>query len=129
MKNLRILVVEDHDDLAFAIQEKLESAGYEVKRANGSEEGYSTFLGFRPDLIITETMIGEEDGLKLISLIRNFAPNIRTIYICHDLNRYGSVLKKEQRRHRVSVLEKPFAETELMRLVYAQEYGWGEKAA
>jgi CheY-like chemotaxis protein len=129
MKNLRVLVVEDDDDLAFVIRKKLESAGYEVKRANGLEEGYSTFLSFRPDLIITEIVMGEEDGLKLMTQIRNFAPNIRTIYICDDLNRYGSALKKDRRKHRVSVLERSFAGADLMRMVYAQEYGWGERAA
>jgi DNA-binding response OmpR family regulator len=66
MKTFKILVVDDDDNIAFAIQQRLESEGYEVRRANGSEEGYLTSLCFRPDLIVTDITMGRDNGLELI---------------------------------------------------------------
>lgn len=123
MKNFKVLVVDNDDDVAFVIQQILETRGYEVRRAHGYEEGCEKFISFRPDLVITDIMIGKEDGLKLMDYIRNFAPNIETIYMTGGLNRCHSLLEKETKRHRASCLERPFAATDLLRLVYAHEHG------
>ena len=64
MKTFKILVVDDDDNITIAIQERLESEGYEVRRANGFEEGYLTSLCFRPDLILTDITMGRENGLE-----------------------------------------------------------------
>ena len=123
MKNFKVLVVDNDDDVAVVIQQILKSKGYEVKTAHGYEEGYERFISFRPDLVITDIMIGKEDGLKLMDYIRNFAPNIETIYMSGDLNGCHSLLEREMKRHRASSLEKPFRGTDLLRLVYAHEHG------
>jgi DNA-binding response OmpR family regulator len=81
MKTFKILVVDDDDNIAFAIQQRLESEGYEVRRANGSEEGYLTSLCFRPDLIVTGITMGRENGLELMEHVRKDEPNVRTIYM------------------------------------------------
>lgn len=123
MKNFKVLVVDNDNDVAFVIQQILETRGYEVRRAHGYEEGYARFISFRPDLVITDIRIGKEDGLKLMDYIRNFAPNIETIYMTGGLNRCYSLLEKEMKMHRASCLEKPFSGTDLLRLVYAHEHG------
>jgi DNA-binding NtrC family response regulator len=128
MKNFKVLVVDNDDDVAFVIQKILDSRGYEVRRARGYEEGYERFISFRPDLVITDVMIGKQDGLKLMDNIRSFAPNIETIYMTGGLNQCHSLLQKERKRHRASCLEKPFAGTDLLRLVYAHEHGWEVRA-
>jgi two-component system, OmpR family, response regulator ResD len=123
-RNFRVLVVDEGDDFGSIIHERLESRGYEVRRANGSEEGYSTFLSFRPDLVIMDLVMSEEAGVNLMRYIRNFAPNMRIIYIIGNENRHRSVLLKEKKRHRAEFLQKPFAGPDLMRLVYEQEHRW-----
>jgi len=129
MKTFKILVVDDDDNIAFAIQQRLESEGYEVRRANGLEEGYLTSLCFRPDLIITDIMMDGETGLELMEQIRKDEPNVRTIYMSADLSRYQPELEKERKTHQASCLEKPFAGRDLMRLVYEHERGCGRRAA
>ena len=129
MKTFKILVVDDDDNIAFAIQQRLESEGYEVRRANGLEEGYSISLCFRPDLIITDIMMDGETGLELMEQIRKDEPNVRTIYMSADLSRYQPELEKERKRYQISFLEKPFAGSDLMRLLYEHERGCGRRAA
>jgi DNA-binding NtrC family response regulator len=121
MKNFKILVVDDDDGVAAFIEKQLEREGYEVKKVDGSEQVYSTFLRFRPDLVILDLVIGEEAGLNLINYIRNFAPNMRTIYISRERERYRSVLEKERKSHRAEFLQRQFVSTDLMKLVYEQE--------
>ncbi|HEY7559608.1 MAG TPA: response regulator [Candidatus Binatia bacterium] len=121
MKNFKILVVDDDDGVATFIEKKLESGGYDVKKVDGSEQVYSTFLRFRPDLVILDLVIGEEAGLSLMNYIRNFAPNMRTIYISREEERYRSLLEKERKRYRAEFLQRPFVGTDLMRLVHEQE--------
>ena len=129
MKTFKILVVDDDDNIAFAIQQRLESEGYEVRRANGVEEGYLTSLCFRPDLVVTDITMGRDNGLELMEHIRKDEPNVKTIYMSGDLSRYQPELEKERKTHQASCLEKPFAGRDLMRLVYEHERGCGKRAA
>jgi len=129
MKTFKILVVDDDDNIAFAIQQRLESEGYEVRRANGSEEGYLTSVCFRPDLIVTDIMMDGENGLELMKHVRKDEPNVRTIYMSGDLSRYQPEFEKERKTHQASCIEKPFAGPDLMRLVYEHERGCGRRAA
>lgn len=129
MKTFKILVVDDDDNIAFAIQQRLESEGYEVRTANGCEEGYLTSLCFRPDLIVTDIMMKGENGLELMKRVRKDEPNVKTIYMSGDLSRYQPELEKERKTHQASCLEKPFAGRDLMRLVYEHERGCGKRAA
>jgi two-component system, OmpR family, response regulator ResD len=124
MKSFKILVVDDDDGLASFIQEKLETSGYDVRRTNGSDQVYSTFLRFRPDLVILDLVMGEQAGLNLMNYIRNFAPNMRAIYIDRNTEGYRSALEKERKRHRAEFVQTPFVGTDLMRLVHEQEHRW-----
>ena len=124
MTNFKVLVVDDDSDLTFLIRQRLESKGFEVRTANAAEDGYAAFLSFRPDLVITDIELGGEiNGLHLIDNVRSFAPNMRAIYITGDLSRYRAALEKERKKFRADFMEKPFAGSDLMRLVCAQEQG------
>jgi DNA-binding NtrC family response regulator len=129
MKTFKILVVDDDDNIAYAMQQRLESEGYEVRTAHGSEEGYLTSLCFRPDLIVTDIVMDGGNGLELMKHVRKEAPNVRTIYMSGDLSRYQPELEKESKTYPISFLEKPFAGPDLMRLVYDHERGCGRRAA
>ncbi len=129
MKTFKILVVDDDENLAFVIQQRLESEGYEVRRAHGCEEGYLTSLCFRPDLVVTDITMDGENGLELMKHVRKEEPNVRTIYMSGDLSHHRPELEKERKAYQISFLEKPFAGPDLMRLVYEHERGCGRRAA
>ena len=56
-------------------------------------------------------------GIELMDLIRGHNPRVRAVYMGGDLGPFQSVLKKEQEKYGVSILEKPFSKIELMRLL------------
>ena len=114
---MKILVVDDNQDLAFLIKWMLEEEGYEVRSARDGSDGYSTYLLFNPDLVLTDIQMPEKKGLELIREIRSHNPGVRTIYMSGDLSPYWFPLEEEKEKYHVGVLEKPFSKNELMGLV------------
>jgi CheY-like chemotaxis protein len=116
-EEMKILIVDDNQDLAFLIKWMLEDEGYEVRSAKDGMDGYSTYLLFNPDIVLTDIQMPEKNGLELIREIRCHDPDVRTIYMSGDLSQYGSPLKEEKEKYHVGVLEKPFSRHELISLV------------
>jgi len=121
MDALKILLVEDDENLSFVLQEKLNFAGCDTRTARDAVEGFSIYLRFRPDLVISDLQLPGENGVELVSRIRHVTKsNVRTIYISANLGRFGSEIEREMGRPEVNFLAKPFSSGELMRLVSAQ---------
>jgi CheY-like chemotaxis protein len=114
---MKILVVDDNQDLAYILKVILEDAGYEVKAAADGRDGYLTYLSFIPDLVITDIQMPERTGMELMEHIRIHNPAIGTIYMSGDLQRYWSSLEEEREKYQVRVLEKPFSKAKLMGLI------------
>lgn len=116
---MKILIIDDNQFLASILQRVLEEEGYEVKSAKDGEEGYLTYLLFRPDLVITDIQMPGQNGLEMMKIIRRHNPMVRTIYMSGDPRKFWSPLEKEKELYRASFLEKPFTTTELMSVVSA----------
>jgi CheY-like chemotaxis protein len=114
---MKILIVDDNQDLAFLIKWMLEDEGYDVRSAQNGSDGYTTYLLFNPDLVLTDIQMPEKNGLELIKEIRCHNPGVKTIYMSGDLSRYGSPLEEEKEKYHVGILEKPFSRNELISLV------------
>ncbi len=114
---MRILIVDDNQDLAIILKSILEDEGYMVSLAKDGREGYSAFLLFKPDLILTDIQMPEQNGLELMERIRWHDPKVRTIYMSGDLGQYWSFLEEEKNKYRVGVLEKPFSKDQLISLL------------
>ncbi len=114
---MKILVVDDNQDLASLLKWILESEGYEVRAAKDGEDGYAAYLLFSPDLVLTDIQMPAKSGLELIREIRCHNPTVRTIYMSGDVSQYWSPLEEEKEKYHVGVLEKPFSKEELMHLL------------
>lgn len=69
MKQTRILVVDDEDDLCEIFKFNLESDGYQVDTANSAEEAMKLDLGVY-QLLMLDVMMGEISGFRMASLLR-----------------------------------------------------------
>jgi DNA-binding NtrC family response regulator len=116
-KKMRILIVDDNQELASAIEMMLEDEGHQVRSAKDGEDGYWAYLEFKPDLVITDIHMPGENGLQLMGHIRALNPAVRTIYMSGDLESYLSPLEEEKKRYPVGFLEKPFSRVDLMGLL------------
>lgn len=114
---MKILIVDDNQDLASILQMILEDEGHEIKLAEDGEDGYLAYLLFQPDLVITDIQMPRKNGFELIENIRAHNPMVRTIYISGDMSEYWSPLEEEKKRYHANFLEKPFSKDELIRLL------------
>ena len=68
--SLRILIVEDHDDLADALRTNLRSEGYHAAVASDGRQALAMVRADPPDIIVLDLGIPGLDGLSLLSRLR-----------------------------------------------------------
>ena len=114
---MKILVVDDNKDMTAIIQTMIEKKNHRVITANDGENGYSAYLQFKPDLILTDIQMPRKNGFELMTKIRSHNPSIMAIYMTGDPGRFLLRLKEEQNRHRIDYICKPFALAELSKML------------
>src|ERR1700680_3855828 len=66
----RVLVVEDDEDIAQALQRSLRMEGYEVRSAADGRMALEQGRSFAPDLVILDLGLPEVDGLEVARSLR-----------------------------------------------------------
>ena len=69
----RVLMVEDHPDIADLYQLKLQLDGYRVAVASDGAAGLSLARSLMPDLILLDMHVPHLDGLQLLAALREDA--------------------------------------------------------
>jgi DNA-binding response OmpR family regulator len=66
-----VLVVEDDEDIALAVQRSLRMEGYEVRIAGDGEKALDEAVGFMPDLVILDLGLPKLDGIEVARRMRS----------------------------------------------------------
>ena len=87
----RILLIDDHDEIRSLLSTLLVEVGYDVSGASNGEEGMRLFRKNPFDLIITDVVMPEKEGLEVIAEIRREFPGTKVIAVSgggalHNLN-------------------------------------------
>ncbi|MFC1834955.1 response regulator [Thermodesulfobacteriota bacterium] len=75
----RILVIDDDEAMRFMLREMLGRAGYEVVEAPNGSVGTKLFRESPTDLIITDMVMPEKDGMETIMELRTEFPDVKII--------------------------------------------------
>ncbi|MCB0213882.1 MAG: response regulator [Anaerolineae bacterium] len=67
---LKILVIDDNQDILNLIRHSLEPAGFRILRTTKPEEGLDLARREKPDLIILDIMMPRIDGIELLRRVR-----------------------------------------------------------
>jgi CheY-like chemotaxis protein len=67
----RVLVVEDHPDLAAVTAELLKDEGLDVRTALSGREALKAAPAFRPHLILCDMRLPDMEGLELVRRLRS----------------------------------------------------------
>jgi two-component system, OmpR family, response regulator MprA len=67
----RVLVVEDDEDIALAVQRSLRMEGYEVRIAVDGEAALDSAVQFSPDLVILDLGLPKLDGIEVARRLRS----------------------------------------------------------
>jgi DNA-binding response OmpR family regulator len=77
----KILVLDDELSILLMIKKMLEKAGYEVIVALNGKEGMQLFEKEKPDMVITDIIMPEKEGLETIFELRKVHPQLKIIAI------------------------------------------------
>jgi DNA-binding response OmpR family regulator len=66
----RVLVVEDDEDIALALQRSLRMEGYEVRLAGDGEAALDEAVAFVPDMVILDLGLPKLDGIEVARRLR-----------------------------------------------------------
>lgn len=77
----RILVFDDEPSILLMIKKMLEKAGHEVEVALNGKEGMALFEKNKPDLLVTDIIMPEKEGLETIFELRRRYPDLKIIAI------------------------------------------------
>lgn len=72
LRGTRVLLVDDEIDTLEMLEAAFEGAGAEPRTASSAAEAYTIFRSWRPDLLISDIGMPEEDGYSLIDRIRAY---------------------------------------------------------
>ncbi|NLX18924.1 MAG: response regulator [Desulfobulbus sp.] len=78
---MRILVIDDDDQMRTLLRQVMELAGYEVIEAENGREGMQKHLRQPADLVITDLIMPEQEGLETITSLKKEYPAIKIIAI------------------------------------------------
>jgi len=68
--SIRLLVIDDEEDIRRLVQIKLSKAGYEVTTANDGEEGIALALENKPEVVVSDVMMPGKDGYQVVAELR-----------------------------------------------------------
>jgi CheY-like chemotaxis protein len=75
LDGVRVLIVDDMKDTRNAFREILQSLGADVRTAASAREGFDVFGEYKPDVLLCDLAMPEEDGYSLIRKIRTLRPD------------------------------------------------------
>lgn len=84
--NMRILIIDDEPDIRQALAYVLQDEGYETNSASTGLEGLSYISAKRFDIVITDLMLPDLDGMTIINKAKEICPEIIIVMI----TAYGS---------------------------------------
>ena len=110
-----ILVVQDDDTLRQLTIQSLEGEHYWVFSARNVEEAWSLFNEHWPliDLLMTEVVLPDTDGLELTARVRELNPDLPILYIA-DEDQLSDTVRQNVESTRNSYLMKPFDHDHLL---------------
>ena len=81
MKDKKILLVDDEQDILEILSYNLEKEGYKVFTANNGNEGMAKAKEIIPDLILLDVMMPEKDGIETCQEMRQIKELQKTLIV------------------------------------------------
>ncbi len=111
----KVLVIEDDNSFRTLLVQMLERAGFEVCFAEDGNQAMNICGSFSPDLVLTDIIMPDKEGLETIQELLSLNPGIKIIAMSGG-GRFGpeSYLPLAEKLGARKTLQKPFMRDELL---------------
>jgi DNA-binding NtrC family response regulator len=114
----KILVIDDDDGVRTTLDHLLRDAGYEIATAEDGLRGMAMFRSEQPDLVITDIIMPEQEGIQTIAAMRKARPDAKIIAISGSRSLGNTdFLKMARSLGAMDIVSKPFDADELLTIV------------
>jgi two-component system, chemotaxis family, chemotaxis protein CheY len=114
----RILVIDDDPSLRRSMRKVLERSGHEVIEAEDGDKGMRLVREVHPDLVVTDLLMPEKEGIETIQELRAEFPEIPIVAVSGAGSvEEGGPLLDAQLFGADATLSKPFEVEELVQTV------------
>lgn len=114
----RVLVIEDEPQMRIMLKQMIEDKGYDVVEASDGKEAVKLYRANPFDLIVTDIIMPEKEGIETIIELKRDFPDVKIIAISGggeiDAETYLSMAKKLGARY---TFAKPVAREELLKAI------------
>lgn len=111
----KVLIIADIEFTRQVICKMLSIGGYEAVAASDSKEAVKLFEEHKPDLVLTDILMPEMEGLKTIQTLKQMGPQLPIIAITESTD--SPFLQIALEFGAVKGLLKPFKQAELLAVV------------
>ena len=113
----RILIIDDDDTLRGIIAKSLSHAGHEISQANNGRKGVAQFRSAPTDLVITDLVMPEQEGMETIKILHRDFPQTPIIAMSGGLDGSPLYLDLTRRLGARVTLTKPFTLQQLKQVI------------
>ena len=115
IRHAHVLILDDDEDVALAMQDVLEPRDHEVRVVHDLDAAWSELTARAPDLFIVDLYIGTRRSDQLIETVREVLPQVRCVLVSgSDRTTWAQLL---ERGIVDDALRKPFRVVDLIALV------------
>jgi YesN/AraC family two-component response regulator len=113
-----ILIIDDEPQIRSMLKLMLERDGYEVSEAPDGIEGIRVYRQKPADLVITDLIMPNKDGIGMIIDLKKEFPNVKIIAMSGGgLNKPEGYLKGAKKLGAACTLTKPIDRDEMLRTI------------
>ena len=121
----KVLVIDDDHMVRYTLSKILRHAGYEVLTAADGQRGMTAFNSERPEIVVTDLIMPEQEGIETILQMRRARPEVKIIAISGGGRIANTdVLQLARSLGADDIIAKPFEAEELLtRLSHPDPFG------
>ena len=109
----KILVVDDEPAITATLEAILEEEGYEVDTACSGEQAVAHAAGFKPNLLITDIIMGAMNGIEAAARISATLPDCRVLFFSGS-GTFDKLIRSAPKNLIYSFIRKPMPVPDLL---------------
>jgi CheY-like chemotaxis protein len=109
-----VFVVDDESVIATTLAIILNKAGFEAHAMFSGEEAVASLAELRPDLLITDVVMGSMNGIEVATIFRNKFPDCKILLFSGQAATNDLLEKASAQGHEFEILAKPVHPADLI---------------